>query len=166
MATVRKLILDAVLAGLAAIDNVGVVVDAARALPGDADGSISEQLAVGKYAIELVVMDDSADEEHDAVNLEAWVFEAAAIVHLPDALPLDGEGNPRDPYDVAAEIYGEIYKLCRPAAEGVQTWGGRAIDTRVRGGGGVGIGARGTRETAALFGVYYRHLFGDPEVTA
>lgn len=166
MATVRSRILDEILVRLAAITDVAAVLDAARNLPGDeAEGAIGEAVTGGKYAIEMVAMDDEPNDEQASQDIEAWRFMVAAIVHLPDTLPDNGSGSPRQPYEVAAAIHAEIYKTYT-GTENAHSWGGLAIDTRCRGGGGVALGARGTRETVSLLEVLYRHRRGDAEASA
>lgn len=159
MATVRALILQAITEGIAALAGVGAVLDAAEVLPGEDPGDAIARAvgADGKHAVELVFMDDEADEQHAAQDVEAWRFRVVAVVHLPDVL-----APGVTPAAAAAAVHALIYALC--TGGGGNTWGGRALDTRCRGGGGVAIGLRGTRETVSVFDVHYRHRYGNPEV--
>lgn len=155
MKTVRTEIIEAVRQAIGEIEGVGVVVDAAAALPGAEDPAIGAAVAGGEYAVELVVFDDVPADD-PPIGAEAWTFDLAAIVHLPDALP---EG--REPYDLASEIHHLIYQTYRA---GDPSWGGKALDTLCLGGGGVALGPRGTRETASMMQIRYRHRVGDMEV--
>lgn len=150
--TVRQRLLEAVRTAIAGMAGVGLVLDAAARLDGEPLPEISAALADKKHVVELVVLDDEKDEAHDAVDVEAFSFVVAAIVHLPDDL----EG--KNPADAASSIYADLYVLCTAD----RSWGGLGLDTRPEGGGGVAISDIGTRETAAAFRIFYRHTAGNP----
>lgn len=166
MATVKARIVSELLARLRAHALVGVAVDAAAALAGESDDAIAKAVTDGKFAAEVIVFDDRRANA-ETINLEDWSFDVAVIGHLPDDLKA-GSPTARAPHEVASDFDALVYRLYASAdpSSVLHTWGGVALETARTGGGGVAVGARGTRETISVMRITYRHTFGDPEVAA
>ncbi len=151
--TIKEQLLAAMLAKFTALPGYGLVVDAADAEP----AKIAQQLALGKYAFEIIVGDDER-VDGGPISKEQFEFDYFIVFYLP-APPPD-----RTSSGLAAGMHGELYKAFA-ANETVWTQGGFALRTELVGGGGAGIDP----ETRAVQGfthlrLTYRHAVGDPTV--
>ncbi|MEO0511828.1 MAG: hypothetical protein AAF108_02910 [Planctomycetota bacterium] len=155
--TTRQNILTAINAAVLGLDLVGAVVEAGRFNEGEEVATISEAIASGKYAVEMLIGDDEV-RDGDArvsgtVNKSFTVF---FTVHCPPSV-VDADGA------IAATeaIYAALVALYGGQDPDAGTWGGLAIRTMDQGGGGVGVDpSLGTCITLVEAEVHYRHPWG------
>lgn len=161
--SVRENILDAIIAAVGTIPNLGnkpggsekAVFDAA-----DVDtGTIVQIVQEGKRAVEIAFDDDVPEFDNGVDGADAFRFDVMLLMHLPESGP--GIGSPSVE---AARAYSDVHMVyAHVDDQTIGTWGGLATGTDNLGGGAVSYSGFGTNCVAAKFRVHYRHRTGDPQ---
>jgi len=171
--TVRTRLLNAIVAAVGAVPNVGAVIRPGLT-PEGLEEAVVAQTRGGKFAVEvLVAHDDPEGDASDTLTVQRWELPIGLYVHLPSPLPLRSPDGPErlSADEVASDIHAALYLLYMGPDTDPGRWvdadGPTARSTHPLGGGGVYIDDRmGTEVTEHAFVVHYAHQATDPSVTA
>lgn len=170
--SVRTRILNAIVAAIEDISEVGVVVRPGLT-PEDMAGVITEQITAGKCAVEMMVgHDDPEGDASDTFRVMRWEMPVGLAIHLPSPLPnrpSSDEQYTADEY--ASLLHRAVYLLYMGPTTQPGRWPDAGGDTARHsfplGGGGVYVDdVFGTNVTEHAFMVHYAHQATDPDTTA
>jgi len=154
-ASIRLQIIDAVVEAVRELEWVGAVLEHVSSTVEQISGVVHG----GKAYVELSIGDDAPDVEENASGPVEKQFDLGLIVQLPKPLP-EGE-TARSLAD--SYVQDIITLFTDPADITKRTWGGLALHTTDRGGGGVFIDEQtGNTLTGYRMRIRYRHRYGEP----
>lgn len=154
--TVRNRIIDAIVAAIVGLDEIGGLQDATE-MPKET----AAMFAANKCFVQLLATSETTVDrkgERSGMGLEHVEFDVEIVVHVPD-----GYESSDTPAGKAAKVNELLYGLYKsePGDEG--TWGNLAMLTKYEGGGGYSVSKLGTGILAVehAFRVEYRFTIGD-----